>query len=72
MAVAVDLLVTVFSLMLFYFSLEMFRLRIGQVKVTSLIPLNCYTLAITISMFLMSLVYIEKMVRQFSGRRNAP
>lgn len=72
LAVAVDLLVTVFSLMLFYFSLEMFRLRIGQVKVTSLIPLNCYTLAITISMFLMSLVYIEKMVRQFTERRNNP
>lgn len=65
LAIIVDLLVTAFSLLLFYFSIEMFQMRLGQVKVTSRIPLNCYTFAITISMVLISLVYIEKMIRQF-------
>ena len=69
LSLIVNLLVTVFSLLLFFFSIEMFALRVGDVKITSQIPLNLYTFAITISMFLMSLVYIEKIVQQFLNMR---
>ena len=66
----IDVLVTAFSLCLFYFSIDMFLLRIGQVKITSSIPLNCYTVAIMISMLLMSLVYIQKLIDQIKKRGN--
>ena len=68
---AVDILVTLFSLCLFYFSADMFRLRIGQVKTTSSIPLNLYTVAIMVSMLLMSLVYIEKLTEQLKKEGGA-
>lgn len=65
----IDVLVTLFSLFLFYFSVNMFILRIGQVKITSSIPLNFYTAAIMISMLLMSFVYIDKLIDQIKNRR---
>lgn len=67
--VLVDLLVTLFSLFLFFYSLELFHIRIGQVRITSQIPLNLYTLAITISMLLMGLIYVEKIVLKYWGGR---
>lgn len=68
--VIMDVMVALFSVFLFCSSINMFMLRIGQVKTVSQIPLNCYTLAITVSMFFMALVYIEKLVQLFRNRKD--
>lgn len=65
-----NILVTIICAVLFYYSFNLLIMRLGNRMLTSEIPYFWYTLAMVVVFFLMTLVYLEKVVNAL--RRKKP
>lgn len=64
-----DIIVAVTCAILFVFSVNLAVLRQGKAMSASEIPLIYYTLAMNISFFLMSIMYLEKFIKRIAARK---